>query len=176
MKGLERKENILALLTPFKEKTFISIKHCNYITAFHQFLEQHDIPLDKSDIVEGEKVSYIDRYGVFKYKNIIKIKSMNLKFQISCFYQKEWEFQFDEHLPSHLPIEEKRVIKVPESMVIVSYKNNEKQTHLYAVPLSLAEKLDLEEFHKKNIEPDIKKDILEALETYKINSMIHLKT
>lgn len=167
---------IVNLFKPFEEKTFIRIKHCNYTAAVQQFLTQHQVELEKQDILEGEKVSYIDRYGVFKYKNTVKIKSLNLKFQISCFYQKEWEFQFDELLPAHAPIDKAHIIETKEKTVVVSYMDEEKQKKMYAIPLSLAEALDLQEYHEKNMERDVKKEILIALEPYLITHMMHLKS
>lgn len=169
-------EQIVSLFTSYKEKTFSCIKHCNYNTAVHQFLTHHQLDIEKKDIVEGEKVSYIDRYGVFKYKNTVKIKSLNLKFQISCFHQKEWEFQFDELLPSHLPIADEHIIKTTEKTVLVSYIDEEKQKKLYAIPVTLAETLDLEEFHEKQLEDDVKKEIFIALEPYQVTHMIQLKS
>lgn len=166
---------IISLFQPFEEKTFIHMKHCNYIGAFTQFLEQHDITLEKNDILEGERTSYIDRYGVFKYKNVLKIKSLNLKVQISCYHQKDWEFQFDAVLPNHLPIAKERIIETDEKTVFLTYMDEEKQTHFYAIPVPVAETLDVEEFHEKNIEIDVKKELLLALEPYKIPSMILLK-
>ena len=168
-------ETIQSLVKEFEEKTFIHLKHCNYTEAVKQFFAARDIILEKQDIVEGEKVSYIDQYGVFKYKNTIKIKSMNVKMQISCFHQKDWEFQFDALLPTHLPIEEERVIRLNEALVFVMYQNEEKQKQFYAVPLSLAEQLDLEEFHEKQMDQELKVDVLSALEPYKVNKMLHLK-
>lgn len=166
---------IKEIIEEHKEKVFIQLKHCNFTQAVQLFLKNHGYELEKSDIVEGEKESYIDQYGVFKYKNTIKLKPYDLKMQVSSYFTKEWEYIFDEILSPHVAIKEERIIeRNNHDFVLVSYLDEEKKQVMYAVPVSLAEELDLEEFHEKQIEEEVKKEILARIEKYEVKSTLSI--
>jgi hypothetical protein len=146
------------------------INHSNFKTALKHFFFQNGIEIEDSDYLVGEKESFIDEHGVLKYRNRVRIQSINLKIQLTCLFRREWEFFFEEIISSHVEISNDRLIKTDfPSFVLV--RNEET---LYMVPSSLAKKLDLEEINDKNIDSLRRKEILNILNQYKIKNWIDI--
>lgn len=170
------KERVVQLFEEKGKEAFIHLKHCNFEQAVITYLEAHGLVIPKEELVEGEKESYIDSNGVFKYKKTIKFKTQQLKLLISCSFEKEWNFYFEQIMPIHIPIQEKRINYLEDKkFVLVSFVDEEMKTNYFSIPLHLAEELDLEEFHDKDMELKEKQNIWNRVEQFRVLSMIQLK-
>lgn len=159
---------IKQMLTGKENQLLNKLEHCNFKASIIQFFNENDLILEKEDVLEGEKENFIDQNGVFKYKNTVKLKKHGMKIQMSCYFKTSWEFYFEQIMNPHLDIQEERIINRETDKMILVLVGDSK----YLIPLSLAEKLDLEECNEKKLDTELKESIICKLKEFEIKKVI----